>query len=70
MRVCKTPWSDYWADQVAKLVIHDKPHYPDGKYLIKDGGLKVWRFNLRKERIAVCNLLSTIPFPLPRRKGR
>ena len=32
---------------VIKLVIHDSP---DGKYLIKGGGPKVWkRFNLRKE---------------------
>jgi hypothetical protein len=31
-----------------KLVIHDNP---DGKYLIKGGGPKVWkRFRLRKER--------------------
>jgi hypothetical protein len=32
------------------LVIHDKPPYPDGKYLIKGGGREVWkRFRLRKE---------------------
>lgn len=41
---------DCWAEEVVKLVIHDKPPYPDGKYLIKGGGRKVWkRFNLRKE---------------------
>ena len=40
----------YWADEVIKLVIHDKPPYPDGKYLIKGGGRKVWKlFRLRKE---------------------
>jgi hypothetical protein len=37
----------YWADEVAKLVIHENP---DGKYLIKGGGLQVWkRFRLRRE---------------------
>jgi hypothetical protein len=30
----------YWADEVIKLVIHD---YPDGKYLIKGCGPKVWK---------------------------
>ena len=34
-------------ERVIKLVIHDNP---DGKYLIKGGGPKVWkRFRLRKE---------------------
>ena len=34
-------------ERVIKLVIHDNP---DGKYIIKGGGLKVWRrFRLRKE---------------------
>jgi len=37
----------YWADEAAKLVIHNNP---DGKYLIKGGGPEVWgRFGLRKE---------------------
>lgn len=37
----------YWADEVSNLVIHNNP---DGKYLIKGGGPKVWkRFRLRKE---------------------
>lgn len=37
----------YWADEVAKLVIHENP---DGKYLIKGGGPQVWkRFRLRGE---------------------
>jgi hypothetical protein len=37
----------YWADEVIKLVIHENP---DGKYLIKGGGPKVWKlFRLRKE---------------------
>jgi hypothetical protein len=47
-RLMKRHGRDYWTDQVAKLVIHDKPPYPDGKYLIKGGGPSVWkRFNLR-----------------------
>ena len=34
-------------ERVIKLVIHDNP---DGKYLVKGGGSKVWkRFRLRKE---------------------
>ena len=37
----------YWAEEVIKLVIWPNP---DGKYLIKGGGPKVWKqFNLRKE---------------------
>ena len=37
----------YWADEVIKLVIHENP---DGKYLIKGGGPKVWkRFGIRRE---------------------
>jgi hypothetical protein len=37
----------YWADNVAKLVIH---HNPDGKYLIKGGGPEVWEcFGVRKK---------------------
>ena len=38
---------DYWAEEVIKLVIWPDP---DGKYLIKGGGPKVWKpFGLRKE---------------------
>jgi hypothetical protein len=49
-RLIKRHGANYWADQVAKLVIHDKPPYPDGKYLIKGGGPKVWKkFHLRTE---------------------
>ena len=49
-RLIKLHGRDYWAERVIKLVIHNKPPYPDGKYLIKGGGPKVWkRFNLRKE---------------------
>jgi hypothetical protein len=49
-RLIKRHGRNYWAEQVIKLVIHDKPPYPDGKYLIKGNGPKVWkRFNLRKE---------------------
>src|SRR5262245_34015013 len=37
----------YWADEVIKLNIWPNP---DGKYLIKGGGRKVWKkFGLRKE---------------------
>jgi hypothetical protein len=37
----------YWAEEVIDLRTHDNP---DGKYLIKGGGPKVWkRFGVRKE---------------------
>ena len=46
-RLIKRHGRDYWHEGVIKIVIH---HSPDGKYLIKGGGPKVWkRFNLRKE---------------------
>jgi hypothetical protein len=49
-RLIKRHGRDYWAEQVVKLVIHDTPPYPDGKYLIKGGGPQVWKhFRLRKE---------------------
>jgi hypothetical protein len=49
-RLVKRHGNDYWADQVIKLVIHDEPPYPDGKYLIKGGGPKIWKkFGVRKE---------------------
>jgi hypothetical protein len=49
-RLIKRHGRDYWGDEVIKLVIHDTPPYPDGKYLIKGGGPKVWKlFRLRKE---------------------
>jgi hypothetical protein len=32
-RLIKRHGRDYWADEVIKLVIHDTPPYPDGKYL-------------------------------------
>jgi hypothetical protein len=49
-RLIKRYGRDYWAEQVAKLVLHDKHPYPDGKYLIQGGGQKVWKkFHLRKE---------------------
>jgi hypothetical protein len=36
-----------WGDNAIDLRLHDNP---DGKYLIKGGGSKVWkRFRLRKE---------------------
>ena len=51
--------NDYWADQVIKLVIHDEPPYPDGKYLIKGGGPKIWKkFGLRKEHRRLQGLIS------------
>ena len=49
-RLIKRHGRDYWAEQVAKVVIHDTSPYPDGKYLIKGGGPKVWKkFNLKKD---------------------
>jgi hypothetical protein len=49
-RLIKRHGRNHWAEQVIKLVIHDKPPYPDGKYLIKGGGPKVWKlFRVRKE---------------------
>jgi hypothetical protein len=49
-RLIKRHGRNYWAEQVIKLVIHDRPPYPDGKYLIKGVGPKVWNdFRLRKE---------------------
>jgi hypothetical protein len=46
-RLIKRHGKGYWAEQVIDLRIHDNP---DGKYLIKGGGPKVWnRFRLRKE---------------------
>jgi len=49
-RLVKRHGRNYWAEQVIKLVIHDTPPYPDGKYLIKGGGPKIWKkFYLRRE---------------------
>ena len=46
-RLIKRHGRSYWAEQMIDLRIHDNP---DGKYLIKGGGPKVWKqFNLRKE---------------------
>lgn len=46
-RLIKRHGHGYWAEQVIDLRIHANP---DGKYLIKGGGPKVWKqFNLRKE---------------------
>jgi hypothetical protein len=46
-RLIKRHVGSYWAEQVIKLVIHDSP---DGKYLLKGGGPKVWKlFRLRNE---------------------
>ena len=45
-RLVKRHGGDVTDDRAIKLVIHDNP---DGKYLIKGGGQKVWkRFGLRK----------------------
>ena len=54
-RLIKHHGRGYWAEQVIDLRIHDNP---DGKYLIKGGGPKVWRlFRLRKEH---CRLQGII----------
>jgi hypothetical protein len=46
-RLIKRHGKGYWAEKVIDLRIHDNP---DGKYLIKGGGPKVWKlFRLRKE---------------------
>ena len=46
-RLIKRHGRGYWADEVIKLAIWPNP---DGKYLIKGGGPKVWKlFRLRKE---------------------
>jgi hypothetical protein len=46
-RLLKRHGKGYWAEQAIDLRIHENP---DGKYLIKGGGPKVWkRFRLRKE---------------------
>jgi hypothetical protein len=51
LMACRKPHGrDDWADQVIKLVIHDKRPYPHGKYLIKGGGPRVWKLDrLRKK---------------------
>jgi hypothetical protein len=49
-RLIKRHGRGYWAEEVIKVVIHDTPPYPDGKYLIKGGGPQVWKhFRLRQE---------------------
>ena len=54
-RLIKRHGRDYWAEEVIKLVIWPNP---DGKYLIKGGGPKVWKlFQLRKEH---CSLQGII----------
>jgi hypothetical protein len=46
-RLIKRHGRGYWAEEVIKLAIWPNP---DGKYLIKGGGPKVWKqFQLRKE---------------------
>jgi hypothetical protein len=46
-RLIKRHGRGYWAEEVIDLRIHDNP---DGKYLIKGGGRRVWKlFRLRKE---------------------
>jgi hypothetical protein len=48
LSLVKRHGGDVMDDRAIKLVIHDNP---DGKYLIKGGGLQVWkRFRLRKEQ--------------------
>ena len=54
-RLIKRHGGDYWADEVIKLIIWPNP---DGKYLIKGGGPKVWKlFGLRREH---CRLQGII----------
>lgn len=37
-------------EKAIDLRLHDKPPYPDGKYLIKGGGPQVWKqFRFRKD---------------------
>jgi hypothetical protein len=46
-RLIKRHGKGHWAEEVIDLRIHDNP---DGKYLIKGGGPKIWKkFRLRKE---------------------
>ena len=54
-RLIKRHGRGYWAEEAIKLVIWPNP---DGKYLIKGGGPKVWKlFRLRKEH---CSLQGII----------
>ena len=46
-RLIKRHGRGYWAEQVIDLRIHDNP---DGKYLIKGGGPKVWKLFRLQER--------------------
>ena len=49
-RLLRRHSGDITHEKAIDLRLHDKPPYPDGKYLIKGGGRKVWkRFGLRKE---------------------
>jgi hypothetical protein len=49
-RLIKRHRGNYSDERVIKREIYDKPPYPDGKYLLKGGGSKVWKlFRLRKD---------------------
>ena len=49
-RLLRRHGGDITHEKAIDLRLHDKPPYPDGKYLIKGGGRKVWKkFGLRKE---------------------
>ena len=49
-RLLRRHSGDITHEKAIDLRLHDKPPYPDGKYLIKGGGRKVWKkFELRKE---------------------
>ena len=48
LRLVKRHGCGVWGDNAIDLRLHDNP---DGKYLIKGGGLQVWkRFRLRSEQ--------------------
>ena len=49
-RLLRRHGGDITHEKAIDLRLHDKLPYPDGKYLIKGGGRKVWKkFGLRKE---------------------
>ena len=68
-RLIKRHGRGYWAEEVIDLRLHDNP---DGKYLIKGGGRKIWKlFRLRKEhrRLKARSSASVAEYPEPRPSG-
>ena len=56
LRLVKRHGGDVTDDRAVKLIVHDNP---DGKYLIKGGGPKVWKhFRLRKEHRRLQGLIE------------